>query len=70
MNWLDIVIIVALIIHIFIGLILGLVRTVLFLAGIIVGVILASNFYGQLAGVLTFVSSHNNREAPTGQVNS
>ena len=59
MNWLDIVIIVALIIPVFIGLIIGLARTVLFLAGIIVGVTLASNFYGQLAGVLTFVSNHN-----------
>jgi membrane protein required for colicin V production len=59
MNWLDIVIIIALIIPIFVGLMLGFIRTVLFLAGIIVGVILASNFYRELAGVLTFVSNPN-----------
>lgn len=59
MNWLDIVIIVALIIPIFVGLMLGFVKTVLSLAGIIVGVILASNFYRELAGVLTFVSNQN-----------
>lgn len=59
MNWLDIVIIVALIIPTFIGMIIGLIQTVLFLAGIIFGVILASNFYSQLAPVLTFVSDRN-----------
>jgi len=59
MNWLDIVIIVALIIPIFIGLMLGFIKTLLSLAGIIVGVILASNFYRELAGVLTFISNHN-----------
>jgi membrane protein required for colicin V production len=59
MNWLDIVIIVALIIPTFLGLMLGLAKMVLSLAGIIVGVILASNFYEELAGVLTFVSNQN-----------
>jgi membrane protein required for colicin V production len=59
MNWLDIVIIVALIIPIFVGLMLGFIKTLLSLAGIIVGVILASNFYRELAGVLTFISNQN-----------
>ena len=59
MNWLDIVIIIAMIISIFIGLMLGFIRMVISLAGIIVGVILASHFYRQLAGVLTFVSNPN-----------
>jgi membrane protein required for colicin V production len=59
MNWLDIVIIIALIIPIFVGLMLGFIKTVLFLAGMIVGVILASNFYKEFAGVLTFVSNQN-----------
>lgn len=59
MNWLDIVIIVALIIPIFVGLMLGLIKTVVPLAGVIVGVILASNFYRGLAGVLTFISNHD-----------
>ncbi len=59
MNWLDIVITVALIIPIFTGLKQGLVKAALSLAGLIVGVILASNFYEQLAGVLGFISNED-----------
>ncbi len=59
MNWLDIVIIVALIIPIFLGLFVGFIKTVLSLAGMIVGVVLASNFYQGLAGMLTFISNRS-----------
>ena len=59
MHWLDIIIIVALIIPIFTGLMQGLIKAALSLAGIIVGVVLASNFYENLAGVLTFISNED-----------
>ena len=57
MNWLDIIIIIALIVPVFTGLMQGLIRSALSLAGIIVGVVLASNFYDDFAGVLTFISN-------------
>ena len=59
MNWLDIVIAVALIIPIFTGLRQGLIKAALSLAGLIVGVVLASNYYQELGGVLTFISDEN-----------
>jgi len=55
MNWLDIVIIVALIIPAFIGLKQGIIKAALSLAGLIIGVVLASNFYEPLAKVLGFI---------------
>jgi len=55
MNWLDIIIIIALIIPIFTGLAQGLIRALLSLAGLIIGVVLASNFYQELSRVLTFI---------------
>jgi membrane protein required for colicin V production len=58
-NWLDIVIVIALIISIFAGLMLGFIKAALSLAGIVVGVILAGNFYKELAGVLTFISNQS-----------
>lgn len=57
MNWLDIIIIIALIVPIFTGLMQGLIKAALSLAGIIVGVVLASNFYEDFAGVLGFISN-------------
>jgi len=57
MNWLDIVIIVALIIPVFIGLKQGIIKAALSLAGLIIGVILASNFYRPFAQVLGFTSN-------------
>lgn len=59
MNWLDIIIIVALIVPIFTGLMQGLIKAALSLAGIIVGVVLASNYYENLAGVLGFISNED-----------
>jgi membrane protein required for colicin V production len=57
MNWLDIVILVVLIAPIFIGLKLGLIKAAFSLAGLIIGVVLASNFYDSLAGVMTFITN-------------
>lgn len=56
MNWLDIVILVMLAIGVFTGLKNGIIKGVLLLAGIIVGVILAGNYYQTLAAGLDFIS--------------
>jgi len=55
MNWLDIVLLVALAIPTFIGLKQGLIKSVLSLIGLIIGVILASNFYEALGSRLGFI---------------
>ena len=55
MNWLDIVLLVALAIPTFIGLKQGLIKAVLSLVGLIIGVILASNFYEALGSRLGFI---------------
>ena len=55
MNWLDIVIIVALAISTFLGLRTGIIKAVLSLAGLIVGVILAGLFYVPLSEQLPFI---------------
>lgn len=57
MNWLDIVILVAIAIAAFLGLRLGLIKAVLLLVGIIVGVVLAGHYSGPLGERLTFISS-------------
>jgi membrane protein required for colicin V production len=57
MNWLDIVILVALVVAVVMGLKMGLIKAVLLLAGIIVGVVLAGHFSGPLGERLTFISS-------------
>ncbi len=59
MNWLDIVLIVALVIPTVIGLKRGLIRSALFLVGLILGIILAGNLYKPLANLLTFISNEN-----------
>ena len=59
MNWLDIIIIIALVVPIFTGLMQGLIKAALSLAGIILGIYLASNFYENLAGILTFISNED-----------
>lgn len=59
MNWLDIIIIIALIIPIFTGLKQGLIKAALSLAGLIVGVVLASNFYQQLGRALGFITNED-----------
>ncbi|MCL0057995.1 CvpA family protein [Dehalococcoidales bacterium] len=55
MNWLDIVIIVAIAIPTFFGLRMGIIKAALSLAGIIVGVILAGRYYIPLSEQLTFI---------------
>jgi len=57
MNWLDIVILVALAAAAFLGLRMGLIKAVLILVGIIVGVVLAGHFSGPLGERLTFIPS-------------
>ena len=59
MNWLDIVILVVLGVSVFLGLKQGLIRSVLFLVGVILGIVLASNYYQQLSNVLGFISNEN-----------
>ncbi len=59
MNWLDIVILIALVISTLGGLMQGLIRAALTLAGLIVGVILAGRFYEPLAGLLGFIPNEN-----------
>ena len=55
MNWLDIVIIVAIAIPTFIGLRMGIIKAALSLAGLIVGVILAGHYYVPLSQQLSFI---------------
>jgi len=59
MNWVDIVIIIYLAISIISGFMQGLIRTVLSIAGLIVGILLASHFYKQFGDILTFISNRN-----------
>ena len=55
MNWLDIVIIIAIAITTLLGLRIGLIKAVLSLVGLIIGVILAGHFYVPLSEQLTFI---------------
>ena len=59
MNWLDIVIIVALAVTTFIGLRIGIIKAVLFLAGLILGVFLAGCYYVPLSHQLSFIPNEN-----------
>lgn len=59
MNPLDIVIIVALAIPTFTGLKLGLIKAVLSLAGVVIGVVVASNLYQPVARLLGFIPDEN-----------
>ncbi len=59
MNWLDIVLLVILGVSAFGGLTQGLIKAGLSLAGIIVGVILAGNFYEPLSGLLSFIPNED-----------
>jgi membrane protein required for colicin V production len=59
MNWLDIVILIALAISIFSGLKSGLIKSLFSLVGLIVGVVLAGRFYVTLGDHLGFIHSAN-----------
>ncbi|MBI4286784.1 MAG: CvpA family protein [Chloroflexi bacterium] len=56
MNWLDILLTVVLVVGLFFGVRAGLIKVVLSLAGLVVGIVLASRLYMPLAERLTFVS--------------
>ena len=56
MSWLDLVIVVVLTISTFLGLRMGIIKAVLSLVGVIVGVVLAGQYYVALAGALPFFS--------------
>jgi len=56
-NWIDIVIAIYLILSVIGGAMQGLIRSVLSLLGMIIGVVLAANFYEKLATVFGFI--HN-----------
>jgi len=57
MNWVDIVIIVAMVVSVFVGIRIGIIKAAMSLVGIIVGVALAGQYYGPLAERLTFISN-------------
>src|SRR4030042_1652295 len=59
MNWLDIVILIALVISIVMGLRAGIIKVLFTLAGGIIGVVLAGRFSEGLADKLTFISDSN-----------
>ena len=56
MNWLDIVIIILLVVPTLIGLKNGIIKAAFTVAGVIVGVVLAGKFSGQLGEAMTFIS--------------
>jgi membrane protein required for colicin V production len=59
MNWLDIVIIVAIVVPTLIGLRIGMIKAALSLAGLIVGVIVAGRYYLTLSEQLSFISQES-----------
>ncbi len=59
MNWLDVVIIIVVAISTLIGLKAGLIKTVLSLAGLIIGVLLAGRYHTVLTERLTFIPQDN-----------
>ena len=59
MNGLDIFLAVVLVISAFIGLKQGIIKAALSLAGLIIGVVLAGNFYEPLAKVLGFIPNED-----------
>ncbi len=56
MSWLDLIIVVVLAVGAFLGLRMGIIKAVLSLAGVIVGVVLAGQYYDALADALPFFS--------------
>ena len=55
----GVLIIVCLVVPVFVGLKIGLIKAVLSLAGLIIGVVLASNFYKPLSNIFGFISNEN-----------
>jgi membrane protein required for colicin V production len=59
MNWLDIIILIVLALFLFGGLKNGIIRTVVSLAGLTVGIMLAGRYYPLVAAELTFIPDLN-----------
>jgi membrane protein required for colicin V production len=59
MNWLDIILLVMLFMPTFIGLRKGLIKTALSFAGLIIGVVLAGNFYKPVSRIFGFIDNEN-----------
>lgn len=59
MNWLDIILLVLLFIPTFIGLRKGLIKTVLYFAGLLIGVVLAGHLYKPISKIFGFISNEN-----------
>ena len=59
MHWLDIVFIIILFVPTFIGLRQGLIKAALFFVGLLVGVVLAGNFYQPVSKIFGFISNEN-----------
>jgi membrane protein required for colicin V production len=57
MSWLDIVIIVIAAVGAFYGLKMGLIKAVLSLAGLVLGIFLAGQFYDDLGALMTFIKT-------------
>jgi membrane protein required for colicin V production len=59
LNYVDIILLVLLAIPTFIGLTIGLIRAVLSLVGLILGIVLAGQFYEFLSAALSFISNED-----------
>jgi len=59
MNWLDIILLVLLFIPTFIGFRKGLIKAALSFAGLIIGVVLAGNFYKPVSRIFGFIDNDN-----------
>lgn len=59
MNWLDILILVALVVPAFVGLRMGIIRAAMSLVGLIVGVVLAGNFYEPVSKLFGFINNQD-----------
>jgi membrane protein required for colicin V production len=55
MNWLDIVIAIVLVVSIIMGIKTGLIKVVLYMAGLILGIFLAGQFYQSFGDIMTFL---------------
>ena len=58
-NWLDIVIIILIGLSVFLGFKQGFITGLLLLVGIVLGVVVASNFYKQLGNLLGFINNES-----------
>ena len=59
MNWLDIILLIMLFVPTFIGLRKGLIKMALSFVGLILGVVLAGNFYKPVSNIFGFIHNEN-----------